>query len=308
MFNWIYRKDAVNKYSESETGVLRLFSLYLKTVYSTNVGKVIIIFSPMLVALALSVMFPPYFSVGAAQVFVTSLSSGVIWGMTYFSIRRSTFYKNMHGTRISKVKIYIAIWLTMLFVTFWSEVSYWSTTIILDQIGIVSIFELVTSVVITFEMNWLKVDWFTLGYTWMASVTLMFVACFITRWLFNTEMMFFIVLLLYILLLIPFGGILRPFISVNDTISNGIQLERDLNVVNIISLFVPQYHLDLFNFAALSSGVTTDVSTGATLGDIQVLDAFRWSDSWQWNWTIIYPIVFGIGMLIVAITTLDLVD
>ncbi len=310
MLNLIYKRELIKEYGGSETGVFRLFILYLKTVYSTTIGKIIIIFSPMLVALALSVMFPPFYSVGAAQIFVTALSSGVVWGMTYFSIRRTTLYSNMQGTRISKIKIYIAIWLVMLFVTFWSEVSYWTTTIILQEIGIKSFFEVVLSISWTFDMKWLQVDWFTLGYTWMGSVTLMFVASFVTRWLFKTEQTYFIILFIYILSLVPFGGILRPFMSSpDDILEHGIQLNKQLNVVTWISMVVPQYHLDLFNFSAISSGTFVTGHNGIThsLGEIQRLDSFRWSTDWKWNFTMLYPLVFGIILLPISYGTLDIV-
>ncbi len=73
-----FTKDEQLNELKKENGLPQLFVLFLKTVYSTNVGKIVIIFSPILVALALSVMFPIYVSVGASQVFVTSLSAGVI--------------------------------------------------------------------------------------------------------------------------------------------------------------------------------------------------------------------------------------
>ncbi len=310
ILNSIYKRETIDQYRGSDTGIIRLFNLYLKTVYSTNVGKILIIFSPMLVALSLSMMFPPFFSIGVAQVFVTSLSSGVIWGMTYFSIRRTTIYNNMQGTRISKIKIYVAIWLVMLFVTFWSEVSYWGTTIILEEIGIKSLFEIVLSLSYTFDMKWIQVDWITIGYTWFVSVTLMFVASFIARWVFRTEQQYFIVLFIYVLSLIPFGGILRPFMtSENDLLTSGIQITKDIDVVMAIGMLLPQYHLDLFNFAAISAGtIVTHNGVQGTLGGLKFLDSFKWSSDWKWNFTIIYPIAFGILLIPISYATLDIIE
>ncbi len=299
------------KISKKENGVFELFVLFLKTVYSTNIGKVMIIFSPMFVAFALSMMFPVYLSVGAAQVFVTSLSAGVIWGMTYFSIRRTTFYNNLYATKITVFKVYFSIWLVMLFVTFWSETTYWLTTIILDQLNVTSvignIFNLGNN---EYDMQWLKVDWFTLGYTWMGSVTLMFVACFATRNLFRTEKLFFIILLVYILTLIPFGSILPPSPErFNYSSETGIVLTKNLNFVSYIGMLFPQYHLNLFNFVAIWSGTNVIDSNGAvlnSLGNMEWLSSFAWSDSWQWDFTIIYPLACGNVFLIIDYATIDL--
>ncbi len=78
MFTKFVKSEKVEEIGQGEVGILQLFTLFLKSVYSTNIGKVLIIFSPMLVSIALSVMFPIYIAVGAAQVFVTALSAGVI--------------------------------------------------------------------------------------------------------------------------------------------------------------------------------------------------------------------------------------
>ncbi len=310
-FTSFVKDSEIDKISNKENGIPQLFVLFLKTVYSTTIGKVVIIFSPMLVALALSMMFPIYISVGAAQVFVTALSSGVIWGMTYFSIRRTTFYNNLYATKISVFKVYVSIWLVMLFVTFWSETTYWLTTMVLDQLNVSSlignVFDFGQN---EYDINWLSVDWFTLVYTWLGSVTLMFVACFATRQLFKTEQLFFLVLLVYILVLIPFGGIIPP--GPNRFNYNGefIELNKNLNFVGYISMLFPQYHLNLFNYVAIWSGTnivdaTTGVSQGS-LGNMGWLSSFKWSTEWQWDFTIIYPLACGFVILIIDIWTLDL--
>ncbi len=306
-FTRFVKQEELDNSIKGDTGLPQLFLLYLKTVYSTTAGKVVIIFSPMLVALALSVMFPIYMSVGAAQVFVTSLSAGVIWGMTYFSIRRTTFYSNLNTTRINTIKVYVAIWFVMLFVTFWSEATYWVTTILLDVLHVNSLVGNIFNVGdIQYDMTWYLVDWFTLIYTWIGSVTLMFVACFATRWLFNNEQLFFIALLVYILALVPFGGILPPM---PDKFSDegGIVLTKNLNAVGYISMLIPQYHLNLFNYVAVWSGTNqiVDGEVVGTLGNMHLLSSFHWSSQWQWNFTILYPLVSGFALLIVDILTLD---
>ncbi len=301
-FTRFTREEELNNIKK-ENGLPELFVLFLKTVYSTNAGKIVIIFSPILVALALSVMFPIYISVGASQVFVTSLSAGVIWGMTYFSIRRTTFYSNLHSTRVSIFKVYTAIWLVMLFVTFWSETTYWLTTMLLDVLDVKSLFGSISGIIGNeYNMKWIDVDWFTLVYTWLGSVTLMFVACFATRWLFKTEQTFFIILLIYILLLIPFGGILPPtpghFVD-----EGGITLQKNLNFVGYISMLFPQYHLNLFNYVAIWSG-TIDLDAGSSLGNMGWFSSFKWSTSWEWDFTILYPLVAGFVFLLIDIATL----
>lgn len=289
-------------------GIFSLFRLYLKTIYSTKIGKVMIIFSPMMVALGLNMMFPIYIAIGAAQVFVTSLSAGIIWGMTYFSIRRTTFYANLHTTSISTIKVYLSIWLAMLFVTFWSETSFWLITILMDMCHVNSLIGNILNYTSTgYNINWLRVDWFTLVYTWIGSVTLMFVACFATRWLFNTEQTFFIILLVYILLLIPFGGILPPTPNHFNAEDGYVYLDKNLNFISIVSMAIPQYHLNLFNYISVWSGVEVSGETNfgiETLGDMQWLVSFKWSTSWMWNFTILYPL--GIGFLFLILDILSL--
>ncbi len=308
-FTSFVKDDEIEKISKRENGIPQLFILFLKTVYSTNIGKVLIIFSPMFVAFSLSMMFPVYISVGAAQVFVTALSAGVIWGMTYFSIRRTTFYSNLYATKISVFKVYTSIWLVMLFVTFWSETTYWLTTILLDQLNVTSVIGNIFDIGKNdYDINWFNVDWFTLIYTWLGSVTLMFVACFATRWLFKTEQVFFIVLLVYILTLVPFGGIIPP--SPNKFNYNGeyIELTKQLNFVSYVGMLFPQYHLNLFNYVAIWSGtniVENNVVVNS-LGNMEWFSSFKWSKSWQWDFTIIYPLLCGLIILIVDFLTIDL--
>lgn len=308
IFSKFVKQEDLNNSFKNEIGLLELFLLFLKTVYSTTIGKVVIILSPALVAISLSVMFPIYISVGAAQVFVTALSSGVIWGMTYFSVRRTTFYSNLNSTKISTFKVYTAIWIVMLFVTFCSETTYWITTIFLNKLNVSSLFGDILNIgKSNIEISWFKVDWFTLGYTWIGSVTLMFLACFATRWLFNTEQSFFIILLIYILVLIPFGGILPPL--PNDFNYDGsININKNFNFISILSMFVPQYHLNLFNYVAIWSGsnILENGSIIGNLGNMEWISAFKWSDSWVWDFTIVYPLLIGIILLSIDILTIYL--
>lgn len=307
MFTKFVKSEKVEEIGQGEVGILQLFTLFLKSVYSTNIGKVLIIFSPMLVSIALSVMFPIYIAVGAAQVFVTALSAGVIWGMTYFSIRRTTFYYNLHSTKVSIVKVYFSILLVMLFVTFWSETTFWLTTIFLDLINVNSIVGSALNIVgDEKDMNWLLVDWLTLIYTYLASVVLMFLACFATREIFKTEQTFFIILIVYILVLIPFGGILPPSQS-NFHYENGaIIFDRDITFVRAVSMALPQYNLNLFNYASVWAGTVQIDSSGMidTLGNMSWLSSFKWSESWQWNFTILQPIAFGIILIFISCLTI----
>ncbi len=305
MLKSIYKADNLEKIDNSNLGIFDLFYLFLKTVYSTTLGKILIIFSPIVAAFALTALFPPYFATPIGQIFVGPLSAGIVWGMTYFSIRRTTFYDNLRTTKISMFKVYMSIWMIMVFVTFFSEATYWLTVIILDSIGIQSILSLLINFGSELTMNWMKVDWFTMGYVWIGSITFVFVVSFALRSLFNSEKTYFIILLIYILFLIPFGGILRPidFYSSSDNIAGeiGIQINKPLTFTTAIGLFIPQYHFDMFIFSAISSGTFVD---GHSLGYINAFDSFVWSSSWQWNMSILYPPI--IGILFIAIDFLTI--
>lgn len=308
-------------YGSDKIGIGSLFRLYLKTIYSTNIGKAVIILSPMFVAFGLNVMFPIYISVGAAQVFVTSLSAGIIWGMTYFSIRRTTFYSNLHTTSISKIKVYLAIWFAMLFVTFWSESSFWIVTMLMDVCHVRSFIDILLNFVSSsehsplyaksYDVIWYKVDWITLVYTWIASVTMMFVACFATRWIFNTEQTYFAILLIYILVLIPFGGILPPMPGNFNANDGYVTLNKDINFVSVISMAMPQYHFNLFNYISVWTGVDiAGIQDGPleSLGHMDWLVSFKWSTSWKWDFTILYPFICGFIFLILDILSLFLIN
>lgn len=302
-FTLFVDSNKVDQHPEGEVGIWTLFKLFTKSVYSTTAGAVVIIFSPMLVALGLAAMFPIHISVGAAQVFVTLLSAGVLWGMTYFSIRRTTFYKNLTITSVNVIKVYLSIYFTMLFVTFISECSFWTTTIILDWMNLNSVVSTLFGFVSenTNEMNWIKVDWFTLVYTWIGSVTLMFLACFATRSIFRTEATFFLILITYILLLIPFGGILPPSIE-NFHYENGhIVLDKDFTFIVGMSFLFPQYHLNLFNYVAVWSGTLTD---GLSMAGMVWFSAFKWSSSWMWDFTILMPLMSGVCLLVISLLTI----
>ncbi len=288
----------------SEIGIYKLTKFFTKTVYSSKVAAFVIIFSPMLVALGLGAMMPIHLAVGASQVFVTLLSAGTLWGMTYFSIRRTTFYKNLSTTRIKTIKVYLGIYLTMLLVTLCSEISFWTITIFLDLIGMNSVVAIIFGLVSenSHNIEWLKVDWFTLAYTWLASVTLMFLACFATRNIFNLEATFFFVLATYILLLIPFGGIIPPTPE-HFKFENGmVVLEKDLTLFTVTTLLFPQYHLNLFNFVSVWAGTTND---SISMGGFTWLSSFHWSDSSLWNYTILMPIASGVLLIIWSSLTLN---
>ncbi len=300
----IWSNNDITEYGATEVSLFRLLNLYLKVVYSTWMTRIVIILSPMLVALALSAFFTPYFQVGAGQVFVTSLSSGVIWGMTYFSMRKTTLHSNLSGTRVSRYLMYTAIILTMIIVTACSQVTYWGTIIILDKVGFTSLLSLVINVNHDWQMNWLDVDWFTLLYTWLMSVTLMFLGSFATRNIFSTENSYFVVLLCYILYLVGFGGLILPELSG----ANGyIEFTSTSNPLKMILQFaMPQYSINMFNFVAVLSGVEyVDGGVVNTWRGIEPLEAFKWSQDWRWNYVIVYPWVIYAFLGTISIFTIE---
>ena len=171
----ILKTDLMDNYHLTDASLFKLFSLNIKTIYSTTATKLVIILSPIFVSFALSIMLPSYFFIGAGQVFVTCLSSGVIWGMTYFSIRKTTFYQNLLITRIKVWQVYFAIYLSMMLVTFCSQVTFWLFTIIFDIIGFNSFAEMFLNLWGNLDVVWSKVDWITIIYSWILSILLMFI-------------------------------------------------------------------------------------------------------------------------------------
>ncbi len=302
-FSRFTNNDKSDLEDTSEIGVYKLTKFFTKTVYSSKIAAFVIIFSPMIVALGLGAMMPIHLSVGMSQIFVTLLSAGTLWGMTYFSIRRTTFYQNLSTTRIKTIKVYLGIYFTMLLVTFCSEFSFWTVTILLDLIGLNSVFAVLFGLIAenSHNIDWSKIDWITLIYTWLGSVTLMFLACFVTRNIFNLEATFFFVLATYILLLIPFGGVIPP-LPEHFKFENGmVVLERDFTLFTVATLFFPQYHLNLFNFVSVWAGTTND---SISMGGFTWLSSFHWSDSTLWNYTIMMPLASGVLLLIASSLTL----
>lgn len=284
----------------SSLSMFRLFMLNMKTVYSTISTRIVIIFSPLLVSLALSILLPLSYSVAAGQIFVTTLSAGTIWGMTYFSIRKSTIYENISTSGIKDFELYFSIFLTMLVVTFFSQLMYWISTIVFYYIIPSSLFAFFLNVISSpSNIYWNNIDWLTIIYSWMISITIIYFSSMLIRNLTDTEKKYFLVLIMYLLILIPFGGLIRP--SMKNT-PNGIFLE--LNSIEYVSMIFPQYHLNLFNFASVSSGIIDE--SGKVMGNFEFLSSFKWSKDIYWNITILFPIVTLFVLFILSFISLKL--
>ncbi len=304
MFNPLnFRKHYIYS-SLYSLSVVRLFILNLKTIYSTWSSRIVVIFSPFFVALTLSLFLPLAYSIGAGQIFVTTLSAGTIWGMTFFSIKKSTIYNNISTTRIKDFELYLSIFLSILLVTFFSQVTYWLSSIFFNYIISEPIAaHLIGGIYNIKGMDWSKIDWVTILYSWILSILLIYMMSFFMRNIFNSDKIYFISLFIYLLLLIPFGGLLRPNIYNGDTANVvGVQYGK-LNIIQYISLIFPQYHINSLNFAAVSSGAIVDYGapTGyGTFGNFEFLSSFRWSSDWRWNFTLLYPIFFLLTLILIS--------
>lgn len=298
----IWKYDSISEYDGSKLNLLNFFILCLKTVYSTWITRFVIILSPLLITLALSVMMPLHYYLGAGQVFVTTLSAGTIWGMTYFSFRKSTIYENIRGIKNSNILMYTSILLTMIFVTFSSELIFWISSIAFYYIIPSSIFELfLKSFNSEYEYVWGKVDWLTLIYTWIMQVLLVFVVAFSFRTIFTKEKNWFITLFIFVMILFPFGGLFRP--NLEYAINNGIII-NNFNLTKWISLLFPQTCLNYMSFAAISSGTIID---GVSIGNIEIFNSWIISSDYRWNIVIFYPIFILIIFSLISILTINFI-
>lgn len=301
MYN-IWKSNEIDNYKGDNLNLFRFLYLNIKTVYSTWATRIVIILSPLLVTLALSVMMPLHYYIGAGQIFVTTLSAGTIWGMTYFSFRKSTIYENIRGTKSKNHEMYLSIFITILMVTFCSEVIFWLSSILFSYMIPSSIFErLLNSVSSDYSYSWGNIDWITQIYTWFMQVSLMFAGSFVLRGIFNNEKNYFIILFILILILFPFGGLLRPGLEyVSD---NGIQI-KNINAIKYISLVFPQTCLNYMSFAAISSG---SLLNNVSLGGLDVLSSWDISTQWQWNFVIFYPILVFTILSVISLLTVDFI-
>lgn len=292
----LWRTDSINKLDSSKPTLWMLFHINMKTVYSTISTRAVVIFSPIIVALVLSVFLPVSYSVGAGQVFVTILSSGTIWGMTYFSIRKSTFYDNLRSTKSTNITLYLSILLSMFVVTFFSQVSYWTSTVIFDSL-ITSFSEQAAGAILwDMKIFWEKVDWITIIYTWFISILLMFMGSFSTRWILKNDKTYFIVLFTYVLLLLPFGGVIRPFFQQWPD-GNITFTDTKWSPIMKISMIFPQSSINYMNFIAVANGTMINGTT-ETFGHFQFLGSFNWSNHWEWNFCLLYPPIVLLSLAI----------
>ncbi len=300
MYN-IWNSKEIDSNSSDNLTLFRFLYLNIKTVYSTWATRIIILLSPVLVTLALSVMMPLHYYVGAGQIFVTTLSAGTIWGMTYFSFRKSTIYENIRGTKNKNYMMYISIFITMMLVTACSELIFWTCSIIFSYIIPSSVLEsLLGKVNYDYVYEWAKMDWVTLIYVWFMQVSLMFSGAFVLRGIFNTEKTCFILLFIFVLILFPFGGLIKPTLTYT---SEGIQM-NDFNSVKWISIIFPQTCLNYMAFAGVGSGTIID---GASMGGLDMFSSWDISTDWKWNYVIFYPWVVIFILDTVSILTIEFV-
>lgn len=299
MYN-LWKSDAIINENSDKPSLVRFILLNLKVVYSTWATRIVIIFSPLFVTLALSVMMPLHYYVGAGQIFVSTLSAGTIWGMTYFSFRRSTLYQNIKTTKLSNYQMYLSIFITMLIVTFISETIFWVSSIIFSYIIPVSFFEMFLNIVNDdFYYKWGEFDWLTLIYIWYMQTLLMFCGAFVLRGIFNTEKNCFIILFVFVMILFPFGGLFKPSIEYID--ESGV-MYKSWTATKSISLIFPQSSLNYMAFSAVQSGTVIDGESFPQFASWFI------SDDWKWNFTIFYPIGVFVVLSIIAFITIDFVD
>ncbi len=269
----------------------KLLILNIKNVYSTWATRIVIIFSPIFVVFSLSILFPIQLFVAAGQVFVVPLSAGIVYGMVYFPIKRSTLDDNISITLMSKFQVYITILLTMLFVTFCSEIIFWTSLIIFNKIGIAGTTSILNIITLDkdLDVRWVDVEWMTIFYYWIISTTIVFLVSFLFRGVTKTINWYYSVVFLYILFLISFGGLLEgPLIKVED---NNIILDNKVGFIYVVSSILPQSHLDIFVTKAMNSGIYNIIS-GDTYNNLGEISSFSISTDWQWNLSLFYPWVF----------------
>ena len=271
-----------------DTSMSQLFILNIKNVYSTLATKLVIFLSPFFVVLALSILFPIQLFVAAGQLFVVPLSSGIVFGMVYFPIKRSTLDNNISMTTLTKLQTYGTILLTMLFVTFISELIFWITLIIFESIGLAGTTSIINVITADkdLDINWANVEWLTVIYYWAMSTILMFLGSFLFRGFTKTINWYYSVLFIYVLFLVSFGGLFQgAFLKVED---NDIYLSNKVNFNYVVSSFFPQFHLDTFVTKAMNSGVY-NVFDGTSYNGLNTINSFSWSKDWQWNFSLLYP-------------------
>ncbi len=269
----------------------KLLILNIKNVYSTWATRIVIIFSPIFVVFSLSILFPIQLFVAAGQVFVVPLSAGIVYGMVYFPIKRSTLDDNISITLMSKFQVYITILLTMLFVTFCSEIIFWTSLIIFNKIGIAGTTSILNIITLDkdLDVRWVDVEWMTIFYYWIISTTIVFLVSFLFRGVTKTINWYYSVVFIYILFLISFGGLLEgPLIKVED---NNIILDNKVGFIYVVSSILPQSHLDIFVTKAMNSGIYNIIS-GDTYNNLGEISSFSISTDWQWNLSLFYPWVF----------------
>lgn len=314
-------KQKLENKSESNS-TFELFWLNMKTIFSTKSTTFVILFSPFIVTLTLSIMMPVYFYVAAGQLFVTTLSGGVIWGMTYYTLKSSTLNENIHLANIKKLNIYFSILLSMFAVTFFSQITFWFWSIIFSIIPIDSLASIFFDLGVDhLEMNWSNVDWAGMFYSWILGILIIFSISFVGKDLFKESKTYFIVLFVYLIFLIAFGGIIRPnmeYYSPENPDGQaynlyGVQVYYETRgFVYWVSFFMPQTHISRIIFSSMSSGVNKlDDQTNAfveTWGKFEMFSTFKWSSDWEWNMTLLYPPSIILATAFYGVTTFEFIS
>ncbi len=306
-----------NKFLKIENyNLISLFSLIilnLKIVYRNLTTRTIVLLSPVLVVFSLSIFSPIYFYVGFGQIFVTTLSSGIIWGMVYFSLRRSTLYNNFFMTKMRKEKIYFSIIFSMIFVTFISQLIFWFSAVFFNSLLAHPFFNSIFVSDSDFgyiNINWLNINWTIILYTWIFSVLFIFLFSFSTRWFFSTERFYFLFLLIYLLILLSFSCLFSPNLEYVE--NKGIQIQNNSNpFLYYLYMLIPQYHINMLVFSSVYSGVEVYSSLGDFLHNLNNFEPnsiFNWSSDWEWNFTLIYPFVFLFLLFLISILTINIFD
>ncbi|NQX83174.1 MAG: hypothetical protein HRS50_00465 [Mycoplasmataceae bacterium] len=272
---------------------------------------------PIMIVFSCGILFPIYYSFIWMLFISMSFSAFAAYGTLFFTIRKSTMMKNVDMTANESSTLYLATLLIMLSVTFITFVVIILTLISFDNFGFLShqwFFNNSNNLEGIKSINWFNIWWDMIGYYWITQSILVFSMSFFIEQLVSTQKNFFIIVFIYMLGGLFFGGIFSPtmYIDSNGEVIiltqenlkdlSGLELQGIIPTYQqggamwFISQLWPHYGLNQLAFNSLESATVDGVGNLSSWHDIRIWEIINLNGILYYVFMPWLYIVFGILM------------
>ena len=292
--------------------------LQLKTLFSIPMMMFVIFGLPTIVLLGLGVLLSETAVFIGAFGLVPILIVGLIFGFLYYSSSKSTLHKNHLLTNMTPKILNFSIFFTILVVCFLSVSTELTIMIIFTSLGWVfsptwAFLPSGTYIPSSLKINWSKLPWFSFIYFWLMTIILSYLFFSMFRVFFKDNQIFSMFVFSFFLYTLCFGHVTGV---VFDLVQDDGQLwsktfKENYDKGEIIrtirydswseyaSFLTPVTFLNETFFTLFYSGATPlDPAIGKNLPEH--FNFFKWSEDPSYNYALLLPYVYLIGMFTVS--------